>query len=43
MFAILGLNLMKDKLSYCNFNSSINYDPYTYHQTEVKIIILKKC
>lgn len=31
MFAILGLNLMKDKLSYCDFNSTTNYDLYTYH------------
>jgi len=40
MFGILGLNLMKDKLQYCDFNSTTNYDLYTYHQTEVKHFLL---
>jgi hypothetical protein len=36
MFGILGLNLMKDKLQYCDFNSTTNYDLYSYHQAQVK-------
>lgn len=40
MFAILGLNLMKGKLQYCNFNnSSVNYDIYHYRQADVNLVL----
>lgn len=36
MFAILGLNLMKGKLNYCNFaDNSINYNIYQYNSDAV--------
>jgi hypothetical protein len=36
MFAILGLNLMKDKLHYCDFNDdNTKYSIYQYHEDDV--------
>lgn len=34
MFGILGLNLMKNKLNYCDFMGKGNYDVYMYHEVE---------